>query len=171
MANYMKPKKRSLVASVISFIGSLVFVYGLYHILSAIYKIVTTDEKAVGKIILGILLVILCFAIQYASFAYDKSRENIKWKKRLESAGITEELSENEELCWQAYRSNPTAFGLRYIEEHNPKAAADITAYLEETSGKGFTNNAPAVKIKEKKDPQPAIETQQDWENGETIIR
>ncbi|MBQ8831218.1 MAG: hypothetical protein IJ017_06435 [Oscillospiraceae bacterium] len=180
MANYMKPKRRSFVAGVISFIGSLVFVWGLYHILSAVYIIVTTDEKATGKIILGILIVILCFAIQYMAHLYDKYREHRKWKKRLKNAGIEDELAANYELCWQAYRSNPTPFGLKYIEEKNPKAAEDIRAYLAENPSNFFEKlmsrnvHTEAVKVFPKEEPEQqktVIETEQNWADGETIIR
>ena len=183
MANYMKPKRRSFVAGIISFIGSLIFVWGLYHILSAVYTIVTTDEGAAGRIILGILIVILCFVLQYAAKVYDQYREHKKWKKRLVNAGIDEDLSTNHELCWQAYRSNPTPFGLKYIEERNPKAADDIRAYLaenpsnffEKLASRGTQSEAVKVAVKEEpvrtEEPQIVIETEQNWEDGETIIK
>ena len=183
MANYMKPKRRSFVAGIISFIGSLIFVWGLYHILSAVYTIVTTDDGAAGRIILGILIVILCFVFQYAAILYDQYREYRKWVKRLVNSGIAEELPTNEDLCWQAYRSNPTPFGLKYIDGKNPKAAEDIRAYLAETPSNFIEKllkrgeETVAVKIAERKsaeadnEPQISIETEQNWEDGETIIK
>ncbi len=189
MANYMKPKRKSFVAGVISFIGSLVFVWGLYHILRAVYTLVTTDDSAIGEFILGILIVLLCFVIQYSAILYDKYREHRKWKKRLKNAGIEEELPTNEELCWQAYRSNPTPFGLKYIEDKNPKAAEDIRAYLaenptnfmEKLMSRGAESEAVKVAVKEEpeepeepensEEPQIVIETEQRWEEGETIIK
>ena len=177
MAKYIKPKRKSFIAGIISFIGSLIFVWGLYHILSAVFIIITTDDSATGKIILGILIILLCFAIQYAAIFYDKYREHRKWVKRLKNAGIEDELSENEELCWQAYRSNPTAFGLKYIEDKNPKAAENIRAYLAENHSSFIDNiinknaNSEAVKIRTKDESEIVIETEQNWEDGETIIK
>ena len=180
MAKYMKPKRKSLVAGIISFVGSLIFVWGLYHLLSAVYTIITTDDSAAGQIILGILIVILCFVIQYAAIMYDKYREHLKWKKRIKNAGIEEELAENDDLCWQAYRSNPTPFCIKYIEEINPKVAEDIKAYVAENSTTfidKITFRSPGadgvkVKINDKpKEKKVVIETEQNWEDGETIIR
>ena len=179
MANYMKPKRKSFVAGVISFIGSLVFVWGLYHILSAVFIIVTSDNSAAGSIVLGILLIILCFVIQYAAIIFDKYREHRKWIKRIVNAGIEPELSENEELCWQAYRSNPTPFCLKYIEARNAKAADNIRAYLSENpstfSEKLLSRgSAETFKIHHKKDKTEEtlnIETDQNWADGETIIK
>ena len=180
MAKYMKPKRKSFVAGIISFIGSLIFVWGLYHVLYAAYIIITTDDTAAGQIILGILIIILCFVIQYAAIMYDKYREHIKWKKRLTNAGIEEELASNDDLCWQAYRSNPTPFCIKYIEERNPKVAEDIRAYVAENSTTFIdkitfrSSGAESVKVKTKDEPKEkkvVIETAQNWEDGETIIR
>ena len=180
MAKYMKPKRKSIVAGIISFIGSLIFVWGLYYILSAVFILITTDEGAAGQIILGILIIILCFVIQYAAIMYDKYREHRKWMKRLANAGIDEELPTNDDLCWQAYRSNPTPFCVKYIEGKNPKVAEDIKAYIAENPTTFIDkliyklSGSEGVKVKTKDEPKEeevTIETEQNWEDGETIIR
>ena len=182
MANYNTTKKRSFVAALISFLGSLVLVYGLYLVLSALFLIVTTDDGGAGRIILGILVLVLNGLIQYASILYDRFREHKKWVKRLKNTGIEEELAQNDELARRAYLSNPTAFGLKYIEEHNPKAASEIRAQLENEKS-GFSDKLQRklsdkydsdvkIRVKEEKDTSSQqLEIEQDWENGETIIR
>ena len=178
MANYMKTKKRSFVAGLISFIGSLVLLLGLYLILSALYIIITTDNGGAGRIILGILVLVLTALIQYCSVLYDRFMNHKKWVKRLQSTGIEELLSSDDELAHKAYRSNPTVFGLRYIEKFNPRVAADIQAQLIESSANSpFKTKLRAkyydadIKIKEKAPEKEAPTANADWENGETIIK
>lgn len=125
MASYNK-KKRSLIAGLISFVGSIVMVWGLYLILSEIFTIVTTDFGGAGRIILGVLILILSAAIQYGAFAFDKYRAHRKWVKRLYNAGLVDEMKTSKELAWRAYLSNPTPMGLKFVEEQNPKVAAEI---------------------------------------------
>lgn len=182
MANYNKSKKRSFVAAVISFLGSLVLVYGLYLVLSELFIIFTSDDGGAGRIILGILVLVLSAIIQYASILYDRFREYKKWVKRLKNSGIEEELAQNDELARRAYLSNPTPLGLRYIEERNPKVASEIKAHLE-NGKRGFSDKLyqkiydkydSDVKIRTKDEKESSViptAAEQDWENGETIIR
>lgn len=158
MTRYDK-KRRSFVAGLISFVGSLVMLWGLYLVLSQIFSMVIKSGGSVALIILGILILILSAIIQYGSIMYDKYREHKKWVARLCDSGIADELASSKELAWQAYRSNPTPMGLRFIEEYNPKAASEIKKHValtqvspvEKAFGdifSGFSEKKPAEKPK-----------------------
>lgn len=175
MGRTTKTKKRSFVAAFISFIGSIVMVLGLYLALTEIFIMVVSDGGKTATVILGILVIILSGFIQFGSVLFDRMMEHQKWTKRLKNAGIEEQLAEDSELCWQAYRSNPTAMGLRYIASHNADAAADIQAYLAEhplsfrdkLQGKKPTLPPATKQYISKAEPK----VQQNWADGETIIR
>lgn len=106
--------KNSLAATLVSILGSGIIVCGGVII-------------AEGEIFIGILTLLTgLFITFYCGKRIAKNKAFKDWTKALKEKGLEEHIKSSSEVARKVYDSNPCEKSLKYIENLNPKAAAEI---------------------------------------------
>ena len=114
--------RHSFLATVVSLIGSVLMLSGLYLLFV--------------QALAGVACILIGIVYSFIASAISKRKQFRLWIKSLKQQGIIALLPTSRELCLQVYQANPQKRTINFIAKYNPAVAQELTIWVKQTRQK-----------------------------------